>query len=1194
MKRRILTILATLLIIIFLTSCPSSPPLSMDESFNPYSSPLAPTNVRASNGYSNTIELKWEKTEGATSYQIWAIEREKYGTINEILESNAPYSKLQSRGFSLLDIVSSNSYKLSDVKANSAYIFSIVAQKIIKGDFQSNIVLYSEPSAFTEGSTNGEVHLSLAVRGKTITLYWDISNLYSSLESSKELFDYNISIYKKLSSSSAWDEPVVIENEKMIDSYSFSSSIFNIDTDYDFFVQIEILDENGKKINTIKSDLYTLQTDSKIYPDPVFDMKTDAGEEDGSITLSFMPPKMPDVNGAERAFVIQRATESSTWEDIDLALTEDENGRYSFTDTQVEDNTLYSYRIINGYKYKGIYYYQDEEDALSIENVYSLWKIENLKFTFKQDESKYKGILTLSFDYNPPSLLDKINWELGGERWLETDLSTRSPLDKTTGTIEPTKEKTSYELSQSFTIDSSSPLTFYSFTFKVALGEKPLIELTSSEDFILGETKAVDLITDVSATSNWVNVVRLTWNENSLYKEDGEEFTYEIYEGSKRLDNLIIHSDNTLKSVDIPATEKIEHKYRIKVTNKNDNFYVSHDEIVGAILPSPVITEASDSTSIDEINISWEENNDDELVYTLLYSYDGANWDELEHAEKGSAKLMAKKDETDGSLVSFMLEIYNKEQPDSPKLRSEIEKGSVFGPALINARIINNGLDPEKITVEWDKIAGACYYRIMRNGTLLPRKIKSTEFEDKASDIEKIDNIVAPLSEVYTYTVIPYLEDDRTSTITSSPSQIAKGSLFAPPKTINATKGEYASKIVVTWSEVENATSYTLKRSIYSPSDNTYKEYDEIENITSTTYIDDETSVITSDSVLYTVKANRGESSSLYQNGKETIKNIFETEEKTAVGYILHNASFLKAEPVTDDNNYYRPYNKITWKMVPGASEYKLSSSLIDNVVISVDSISKYSTEDISTNGLDKDAIGYLEYNPATKEFTYNDGNGVMTNTYFVNSYRIVPSHETEASGAAENNSVLIRGLKVEDCINIVSSILSLAFKAADNSFGGDWWITNYNPLAKPTANYQYGNGINFRIYTNGIDGSYPYKENYLSISDYRDQNLKLSLSTVDNICFDITSGSGVNDLGNLGTDPLRIIGKEYESGKGIGPITVSYSGETEGKLKGFTITYKSINVNTPDSSGSYIVEIEGEGAKTIQDSSAFVRVLGK
>ena len=115
-----------------------------------------------------------------------------------------------------------------------------------------------------------------------------------------------------------------------------------------------------------------------------------------------------------------------------------------------------------------------------------------------------------------------------------------------------------------------------------------------------------------------------------------------------------------------------------------------------------------------------------------------------------------------------------------------------------------------------------------------------------------------------------------------------------------------------------------------------------------------------------------------------------------------------------------------------------------------------------------------------------------------------------------------------------------------------------------------------------------------MSISDYRDQNLKLSLSTVDNICFDITSGSGVNDLGNLGTDPLRIIGKEYESGKGIGPISVSYSGETEGKLKGFTITYKSINVNTPDSSGSYIVEIEGESAKTIQDSSAFVRVLGK
>ena len=108
-----------------------------------------------------------------------------------------------------------------------------------------------------------------------------------------------------------------------------------------------------------------------------------------------------------------------------------------------------------------------------------------------------------------------------------------------------------------------------------------------------------------------------------------------------------------------------------------------------------------------------------------------------------------------------------------------------------------------------------------------------------------------------------------------------------------------------------------------------------------------------------------------------------------------------------------------------------------------------------------------------------------MTNTYFVNSYRIVPSHETEASGAAENNSVLIRGLKVEDCINIVSSILSLAFKAADNSFGGDWWIDNTLAWKSPEKNYKHYNGINFRIYTNGIDGSYPYKENYLSTIKY-------------------------------------------------------------------------------------------------------------
>ena len=1177
MQRYIYTGLTTLFILLLL-SCSAAPPVEPTTGFEPYSAPLKPINLTATNGREDTIVLTWDETEGATSYQVWAVDASSYGSESSATTRTESYATLIERGFKLLDVVSDTTYTLKGESTNSSYVFSIVAMKSVRSTSSSS-VLYSEPSSFVEGSTVGEIILSAVANSEKVALFWDISNLYSVLDNSSEktpLYSYTLTLYSKLSTSTEWNEGETVgEEEKKKNSAVIRSSTLDIDTEYDFRLELDVMDDEGSVINSVESDIYTITTDSSLVPEKVEDIQTTSGLKRNEVTLTWTVPALPKRDDIAPTFRIDRTEDGATWTALDLTPSENE-GIWSVTDTTLKDNTIYTYRIVNGYTLEGKgSIFQSDADAETVKAVYSLWLPEDIKFSFTQTND-YHGTISVTYTYDPPvaSDKDKASFWIGSEKWHETE------LDK-----HESDEKKGTELLLS--IGENEDLSYFSSYFIFKFGEEEeeekkekILDVKNPQDVTLGVTKAVDyLFTDLTATTNWVGVIRLSWTEN-------EEGTYEIYEGKTKIEKTPVTLEGTTNSkyIDLDINDTDTHNYRVKLTSASGAFQVK--EASGKTLSLPSDLTASDSTSTEKIDITWTPSTSTDVKYTLEYSTDKTTWSELSYVLDGEASLDAKGDGTDGNEYYFRLAAINTKQGGTKPLYSEIETGSVFGAYGMNPTVENNGLDPDQITIKWNEVKGAKFYMIKRNGEELPQKIRTTEYSDKAESIQNLKTSSTPLSEEYIYTIVPYLDDKTAAVVTDKSGATVKGKLFASPKNVEATKGEKQDSITVTWDSVPEADagykiekySVTVKNGVSS-----YPVLKETTYTTATTYTEENSSLASSGYVQYIIYSMRkdGEETitSLQQTGSETVKNSLGFDEENNIGYGLRATSSLTVTSVVNKSTgYYEPYTTVTWSFVPGATSYTLSSSAASVEIIVSDL--KYPENGTVNNGKAENEAGYLSYNADNGIYTYNDNSGLLT-TPVINSYSLKACNGS-AANEKTNATTVYRQPTEEDWINILMSLLKPAFTKANDYFGGDWWIPSSSTSRKTEDNYTYSStGMNFHLYSKFWIGTYYHEKNYLNIEEYTDTERELKISTTSNIQFDYTNGG---EAGYLDIDPLNLIGYDGNGCVSITPL--------DSKIKSVTITLKNINVRSIDTDGSYTVTISGNNAKTVTDDAKFVRVL--
>ena len=1162
MQRYIYTGL-TALFILFLLSCSAAPPVEPTTGFEPYSAPLKPANLTATNGREDTIVLTWDETEGATSYQVWAVDASSYGSESAATTRTESYATLIERGFKLLDVVSDATYTLKGEGTNSSYVFSIVAMKGVRSASSSS-VLYSEPSSFVEGSTVGEIILSAVANSEKVALFWDISNLYSVLDNSAEktpLYSYTLTLYSKLSSSTEWNEGETVGDEdKRKNSAVIRSSTLDIDTEYDFRLELDVMDDEGSVINSVESDIYTITTDSSLVPDRVEDIVAASGLRRNEVTLTWTVPALPERDDITPAFRVDRTEDGTVWTTLEAEAVKNDETTYSITDTTLDDNTLYTYRIVNGYTLEGKgSIFQSDADAGTVKNVYSLWLPEDIQFRFPEGIDVYHGTISVTYTYNPPAASDKATFSIGGEKWTEKDLSSHIVI--------PAVEATQRGLS----IDSTEPLTYFSFYFVFSFNGEEILKVTNPEDVTLGVTEAADdLFEGLTATTDWVGKIRLSWTE----KTDG---TYEIYEGADPIDVSAIQKDGDNRYIDIPVSDSISHNYRVKLTSASGSFQVG--EASGKTLSLPDDLTASDSTSTEGIFITWTPESGSGVVYSLQYSEDGENWTDLAETAPGEATLTAKKDGTDGNEYLFRLEAYNSNQPDTPRTYSMTETGSVFGAALLKAEVVNNGLDPDQITITWNAVEGAKFYRIKRGDTELPDKAYSTTYTDKATTIQNLSSSGTPLSEEYTYTVVPYLDDKTPAVVTDKTTgATVTGKLFAPPKNVRASKGTAVGSITITWDSVENAAAYRIDKYIINLKNGVTGSgsLSSSVTVTGTSYTEEDSTLAGSKYVKYVISSLKEDgTSSLQQTGSETVSNSLGFDESADIGYSLHTVEMLRVASAENDG-VYAPYTVVTWSLVPGATSYRLTSSA-GSTVINVSDLS-YSTSAVTTNGKNENESGYLAFNPETEQYTYNDNSGLLTKTPITN-YTIIAVNGTAESGSRDNNSTVYRQPTEEDWVNITLNILRPAFIAANKNFEGDWWIQLGVGTTKDS--YTYESSFIFHRLTNVFSLTFPQSDNYLEIKKYTDSGNDITIETTSNIQFDVKD-EGIAAYSS--TDPLKTIGYN-----GNGTISIT---PLDAKFKPATITFSNINVNTADGSGTYTVVIDGS-SKTINDDASFTRVLG-
>lgn len=1201
MKNKIFSILFSVFFAALFISCPAAPPTEPMDSYLPYVVPSTVNGLTASNGYENEIRLSWNASSNATGYQIWMIDANNYGAASGTSSSSHSYSKLEQRGFNFYEQVSGTSCDIKNLDKGKAYIFSVVALRDLGEDVTSinNRLLYSDISDFVEGSTVGNISLSAVPTTKSIILYWDVPNIFSAIPSvpgaEEPLYDHEFTIKYREKGTNDWS---MVESDEVGDVFSYPMSIseysLKLDTTYEFQVSMAV-EVGGEQISSVDSDILPVVTDSLFSIEPVLSVDVEQGVSIDSIAVSWKVPSIPTGIDSKNVFKIERAVDDGSdpssleWTtlispaDFDALSIEASGGVYSWKDDTALDNTKYYYRITNGYKQsEGVYIMQDSSDPVttSSSSGWKIWRPDVAKVVFTKGADGNSGTLSFSWEY-PYEADERISWSIEENVWNSNDGKTES--NSIDDLIAIWDEDLKVYKASPHTIKAEEGVVkvySYKLSFMVDGEIVSVLNIASDDNITLGSSSGTVLISNLSATTNYVGVVQLSWKvDSSITGLDASSYT--IYEDDeiKDIEGLAISGEDVEKSISLPAVGV--HSYRIAVTfteSGAQNTYYCPDIVTGAVLNVPEAPSATDGTYKDGIKISWIVPAEP-VVYELYYKAETAgddDWKMLNDDDNdGSVVLPKAGDASDGQLFEFKLRAYNNNQStDESRLYtdySSIEQGNVFGAGAMTVSA-SYGENPEAITISWTPAIGADYYEIYRDSVRLPGQHKGTSYSD--SSVSKLSPDVSnpiPLSKEYVYTVVPV--SNSLGPVDKSYCNTATGKLFAPPEGISASKGGFVGRINISWNVVDDATYYMLQKYKLSDSGEYIAVGDPI-RVDGTSYDD----TVSTGAVYYSVQAvNSNGVASLYQNGFSSEKNMYGEAELSNYGYRLSKPQTFFVSEQVDENGVYEEYVQLRWSRSLGADIYRISV-LNDTTEINVAEGMVYGSEaQLVTNGKSENEIGYLSYDPATGVYTYNDATGVFTTSSMITSFAVAAKNSiTEnVSENASDNTPVHRQFTAVEYVNLVNHTLYGLLHRADESsvINGDWF--QFGAFADGMVTYSEDNAtVNVPRY-----GGAGHRTGLVSLTGFYDDSVKVCLSTSDLVTD--------NDGGYAeGDDPLNYLRN--------GTITVDTSlleDSSSGKKykSNVSVKFGNINVISINSSESYTVTIDG-AVSTVNDSASLQR----
>ena len=1008
------------------------------------------------------------------------------------------------------------------------HVLAAVVTKITYRQGTKDAVFSSMESETAEGAVLPVFQLSSLVEGSKVTLVWDDDPLYSAIDSERKLYD---GFVFKLRRTLNGIESIVYTGTGSQFSQTLSGNAVNAS----YALSIDL--GNGIEIESESIDITTASSSS---PVAALSAAASQGTEKSSVKVQWV---MPDyvtglgegVTVVHRAKVERSVSGQDSWETV-VSQTDDINtdeygwtpdgtlgkASYCFTDSSVDKNTLYDYRVTSYYlrNSKNLIRQSDSEEIIRTANPgYAIWLPSDLSVSSSNVGSAAVSI-SLSWNYADPSEGD------GSFVLSRVDAYGTEVFESVTG----------FSYTDAFTMGTAGDETdsrynhSYTYSLKLKYSDGTYSESISTSEPVVYSTafESIRYMTDLSVSQGKAKKIVVSWNENltgNSVELDPAFLHYSIQESLSKEDvaasavvvsslanpECFIKSGSTITVTFDGLEDGIKPYFRVVAAYSGDGdashaAYNDTASIIveqGSTLAIPSRLAASDGTSSSSVSIRFNPS-EGASGYRLSYRLSGSEG-AFAAQNLSESEMQFTPDGAAGLIYEFIVQA--KDSSGELTDASQAETGCLFGPALMSPSATQNE-SSDSFRVSWTAACGADGYsldvRRSSDDAFIGNAYVSAQEGQTSYELvfHSSDDMFAPsdanpypLSEKYKVLVIP--EKEGLDPVSESLITPAEGCWLAPPKGIQASKAASGQEIKVSWTAVDGADSYRL----YTSSDGS--SWSAGTSLTVTSYV-----LNSKNDTYFTLETVKGTLVSQ--------KQVFRSGDDSNFGYVLKAPAVFNVT-----SSVSKPYFTLSWTSVADAEDYYITQGSSTAVKASVQGLG--AGQSSGTAG----TAGYMERSSDGKTFTLlYEGKTVADPASCKSSFSISSSRTADSvefySAQSSASDDAYRMLKPEEVLNIVNYFLSEELHKANDSFGGDWWPPSGATESVGQKEYAGKPGVSIKSSYASSWGSPTQKSGSLELSSAMIGESGFGLSTSASLEIKAKDQEGA---GYLGTDPLLSIG---------------------------------------------------------------------
>lgn len=867
----------------------------------------------------------------------------------------------------------------------------------------------------------------------------------------------------------------------------------------------------------------------------------------------------------------------------------------AFSDYGLSSGTEYEYRITTRYYFSDNWYTEQENESEAAADTGSTLSFP-LDFTLTADSSvvtredgtgkDVSAVLTWRENTLPEELFAVIE-----KRDVLDASSSWTAIDAV-----PVNEDSLWTVTDEFTLLTSELDTSKNYSYRISIQSRdggissPVYYTVPAPLLVNGMKSIFDVvdITSFSVSDDLASSVELNWSTDLTA---GASAGIELLDRSLIRYTLKNSNEETVASgladeAVFTVTENTDNTISVRYTDLNftegTSYYLvaeyleadgsTKSETTTSVLTGRILAPASGLTAAigqtESIPVSFT-GADKAVSYNLYYRNKGTdvwilagnilnsgNSSESYSFTIGSDNPLSEK----GNRIEFAVTNIDRQGSESDISASTIAEGSYFGLATFTVTasesIVNNRPNFDKISLTWTRPDGAESFNVYRSETENGRySIVGTSFEYGSDNLSGEDKFTEndKLIGSYYYKVLP-----SSATVDASLDDVkaVKGSFFAPPVNIVATKGTYYNGIRISWEPVDNAAGYILYRR-EAGSDASWTEVNNNIAADATSVVDEGlTAAIDYEYTLATKFDNANHS---------MLQNSQAITEGTNAGYPLVDINPDSVTLTYDGNGNMT----ITLDSVRGATAYEFVQG---NVLF----------QNFDASDADKVTATVPVY--GNSKFLLGEGFALRAS----NSEAV-----TSAVSVTDKYTGEMKVSSFADMIKSINTALAVDITAANSQFERDWWSPNSGWFGSTSSDVRHYNSTGIEIKNAKGGGSYTgqsQEPGYIKLTDYSVSVIDISLNSLQNTAV-YANETSESSSGYRGIDPLQYVGYHFNDSNTYGKIAITINPEVTGQQT-LSLRYRDVNVDS--AGGSYEILLGDDIVSSIADSADFPRLLNK